>query len=101
MRKASVRAAPMQTISLRTLAISLCAGAAGSFVADALAGGEQVKFPENFAEGVRYATVNRGNIREEIFTSRAAIDAANAGPSRPAPSSHWSTIETKNSSDTS
>jgi hypothetical protein len=37
--------------------------------------GELVKFPVNYAEGVLYATVHRGNMREEIFTSRAAIDA--------------------------
>jgi hypothetical protein len=83
MRKARLGAATMQTISLRTLAISLSAGAAMSIVADALAGGELVKFPEDFAEGIHYATVNRGNIREEIFTSRAAIDAAKAGQPLP------------------
>ncbi len=45
----------------------------------ARAGGELVKFPENYAEGVPYATVDRGNLKEEIFTSRAAIDAVKNG----------------------
>jgi len=49
--------------------------AVGGLAGQVRAGGELVKFPEDYAEGVRYATVHRGNIREEIFTSRAAIDA--------------------------
>src|SRR5262245_28191167 len=44
---------------------------------------EAIAFPDRYAEGVRYATVERGNINEEIFTSRAAIDAVKAG--RPIP----------------
>jgi Cytochrome P460 len=48
------------------------------------AGGDLVKFPENFAEGVQYAVVERGNIKEEIFTSRAAIEAVKSG--QPIPS---------------
>lgn len=50
----------------------------------AIAGGELVKFPENYAEGVHYATVNRGNIREELFTNREAIEAVKSG--KPIPS---------------
>jgi len=34
-----------------------------------------VKFPENYAAGIRYAVVNRGDIREEIYTSEAAVNA--------------------------
>ena len=41
----------------------------------ARAGGDLVAFPERFAEGVLYATVQRGNITEHIYTSRTAIDA--------------------------
>jgi hypothetical protein len=48
------------------------------------AAGELVTFPESFADGVLYATVTRGNLKEEIFTSRAAIDAVKNG--RPIPS---------------
>jgi hypothetical protein len=46
-------------------------------------GGELVSFPDMFLGGVHYATVNRGNIREEIFTSREAIQAAKDGRSLP------------------
>jgi hypothetical protein len=45
----------------------------------ARAGGELVQFPANFADGTHYATVNRGNIKQDLFASRAAIDAAKAG----------------------
>jgi hypothetical protein len=37
------------------------------------AGGELVTFLERYDQGVLYATVERGNITEEIFTSRAAV----------------------------
>src|SRR6266568_8726919 len=43
------------------------------------AGGQLVKFPDTYAKGVLYATVDRGNIKEEIFTSRAAIEAVKRG----------------------
>jgi len=49
--------------------------AAAAVVLQAHADTPPVEFPHAFAEGVRYATVERGNIKEEIFTSRAAIDA--------------------------
>lgn len=57
----------------------------------ALAGRELVTFPENYADGVHYATVQRGNIREELFTSRAAIDAVKKG--QPIPSGTVITME--------
>jgi hypothetical protein len=55
------------------------------------AGGDLVNFPERYAEGVHYATVNRGNIREELFTSRAAVDAVKSG--QPLPSGTEITME--------
>lgn len=45
----------------------------------AKAGGELVQFPIHFADGVHYATVNRGNIKQDLYTSRAAIEAVKAG----------------------
>jgi hypothetical protein len=54
-----------------------------ALAAQAHADSEPIGFPEAYAAGVHYATVNRGNIREEIFTSRAAIDAAKAGQPMP------------------
>jgi len=49
----------------------------------AWAGRDLVSFPKAYSDGVRYAVVHRGNIREEIFTSRTAIDAVRNG--RPIP----------------
>ena len=45
----------------------------------ALAANERVAFPQDYAAGVHYTTVNRGSVREEIFTSREAIEAARNG----------------------
>lgn len=59
----------------RGLAAGLAAAALGSYAWQAAATADLVKFPESFADGVLYATVERGNLKEEIFTSRAAIDA--------------------------
>lgn len=42
-----------------------------------------VKFPSDYLQGVRYATIERGNLREEIFTSKATIDAVKKGQSIP------------------
>jgi hypothetical protein len=74
----------MTAISIHTLATALAIAVSATFGWQARAGGELVKFPANFAEGVHYATVNRGNIRQEIFTSRTAIDAVKNG--QPIPS---------------
>ncbi|MFL9824171.1 cytochrome P460 family protein [Rhodoplanes sp. SY1] len=57
--------------------------ASGLLPGQVRAAGDLVAFPENYAEGVRYTTVERGNIREEIFTSRAAVEAVKEG--RPLP----------------
>ena len=53
--------------------------AAAALALQAQADTPPVEFPHAFAEGVRYATVERGNIKEEIFTNRAAIDAVKQG----------------------
>jgi Cytochrome P460 len=74
----------MKAVSLHTLATALGLGVAVSLGWQAMAGGELVRFPDNFADGVHYATVERGNIREEIFTSRAVVDAVKNG--QPIPS---------------
>src|SRR3954452_286381 len=67
----------MKARSLFGTALALTAAAVVAWQAQA--GRELVAFPENFADGVRYATVTRGNIKEDIFTGRDAIDAAKAG----------------------
>jgi hypothetical protein len=49
----------------------------------AKAGRELVEFPENFAESVHYGTIYRGDIKQELYASRAAIDAAKRGEPLP------------------
>jgi hypothetical protein len=62
-------------VAIRALAVAVPLGVSVA----AEAGRDLVRFPEAYAEGVHYATVERGNIKEEIFTSRAAIDAVKRG----------------------
>jgi len=57
----------------------------------ACADGEKVQFPQGYDGGVHYATINCGNIREELFTSRTAIDALKSG--QPMPSGGVTTVE--------
>ena len=57
----------------------LLASALALIAAPALAERGLVKFPENYAEGIRYAVVPRGDIHQEIFTSKATIDAVRSG----------------------
>lgn len=45
--------------------------------------GDLVKFPENYEEGVLYTTIYRGNIREDIYASREAINAVKNARSIP------------------
>lgn len=81
----------MKIISIRAVATALALAVLAGVGWQAKAGGELVTFPESYADGVRYATVERGNIREEIFTSRAAIDAVKNG--QPIPSGTVITME--------
>jgi hypothetical protein len=73
----------MQRPLIRASANALIIAAASAFGWQSWAGGELVKFPEQFTDGAHYTTVNRGNIREDIFTSRAAIDALKNGQPLP------------------
>jgi hypothetical protein len=52
---------------------------------------ELVEFPENYNKGVNYTTVNRGNVREELYTSREAIEAVQNG--QPIPDGTVITLE--------
>lgn len=67
--------------ALSALAGSLLLCTAGAFAADA--GEGEVAFPADHEQGVHYATVPRGNIRQEMYTSREAIEAAKAGEALP------------------
>jgi hypothetical protein len=50
------------------------------------AGGDKVAFPQNYAQGVLYATVDRADNKQyrELYASKEAIDAVKAG--QPIPS---------------
>lgn len=74
----------MKAKPIHILLMTLVLGVAATLAWQAQAGRELVRFPESYAEGVRYAVVPRGDIRQEIFTSREAIDAVRNG--RPIPS---------------
>jgi hypothetical protein len=54
-------------------------------------GNDRVAFPASYKDGIHYATVERGNIREELFANRAAIEAAKKG--LPLPSGSVITME--------
>lgn len=84
MTSADLRAGAMKTMSMRALPAALVLVVAAVMAWQAKAGRELVTFPENFAAGVHYATVPRGDIRQELYTSRAAIDAVKNG--QPIPS---------------
>lgn len=64
------------------LALS-CLAAAAALAASAHAGGDAVKFPEHFERGVKYATIERGALREDLFTSPEAIAAVKQGKELP------------------
>jgi hypothetical protein len=61
--------------------ITACLAAA--VAAQATGENDRVQFPATYTGGVHYATVTRGGIREELFTSPAAIEAVKAGQSLP------------------
>ena len=64
---------------------SIAAGAALAFVLQARAGGDKVAFPEDYAKGVLYTTVDRPDNKQyrELYTSAAAVDAAKKGQPLP------------------
>jgi hypothetical protein len=66
------------------------AAAAGALAASALlvqvrAGGDKVAFPENYAQGRLYTTVDRSDNKQyrEFYTSAAAVEAAKKGEPLP------------------
>jgi hypothetical protein len=76
-------------MTLRTsiAAATACAALATAFAAvSARAGGDLVKFPENYASGVLYTTVDRADNKQyrELYVSpRAAVEAAKKGEPLP------------------
>jgi hypothetical protein len=63
----------------------IAAGAAFAVVLQARAGGDKVAFPEDYAKGVLFATVDRPDNKQyrELYTSAAAIAAAKKGEPLP------------------
>jgi hypothetical protein len=51
----------MKAISLHTLATALALALAATLAGQVKARGELIKFPESYAQGVHYATVDRGH----------------------------------------
>jgi hypothetical protein len=66
--------------------LSVAALAAVSLTVAVRAGGDKVAFPQNYAQGVLYATVDRADNKQyrELYASKEAIDAVKAG--QPIPS---------------
>lgn len=76
----------MRSIVLTSAAVFAGVLLAGTATMQVKAGGDLVKFPEDYAKGVLYTTVDRADNKQyrELYTSRAAIDAVKAG--KPVPS---------------
>jgi len=67
-------------------AVAILAAMAASAVAvHVRAGGDKVAFPENFAQGVMYTTVDRADNKQyrELFVTPAAVEAAKKGEPLP------------------
>src|ERR1700752_2948671 len=66
--------------------LSVAALAAVSLTVAVGAGGDKVAFPENYAKGVLYATVDRPDNKQyrELYSTPEAIEAVKAG--KPIPS---------------
>ena len=73
------------TIRTRVTIASIAASAALAVVLAARAGGDKIAFPENYAKGVLYTTLDRADNKQyrELYTSAAAIDAAKKGQPLP------------------
>jgi hypothetical protein len=78
-------------MTIRITMIRICAAfasiaaAAMAITLQARAGADKITFPENFASGVLYATLDNADNKQvrEFYTSQAAIDAAKAGQPLP------------------
>jgi hypothetical protein len=74
------------TLRRSIAAATACAALAVVFAAlPARAGGDLVKFPENYATGVLYTTVDRADNKQyrELYTTPAAVAAAKKGEPLP------------------
>jgi hypothetical protein len=69
----------------KLIATSVAVAAVSAVAVTAKAGGEKVAFPENYAKGVLYTTVDRPDNKQyrELYTSAAAVEAAKKGEPMP------------------
>ena len=81
----------MKATFIHMIAAALTFGALSTLGWQATAGGDLVTFPETYAQGVNFATVKRGSTTEQLFTSRATIDAVKSD--QPVPSGTVITME--------
>ena len=65
--------------------LSVAALAAVSLSVAVRAGGDKVAFPENYAKGVLYTTVDRPDVKQfrELYATKEAVDAVKAGKPMP------------------
>jgi len=73
----------VKTAFFHVLPLGFLLVAAALFSWQARADNTDVRFPHGFADGIHYGTVERGGITEELYTDRAAIEAAKRGESFP------------------
>jgi hypothetical protein len=68
-----------------TLAVIASAAAALAIAQQARAGGDKIAFPENYAQGVLYATIDRADNKQyrELYGPAAALEAAKKGEPLP------------------
>jgi len=73
-----------KSIGIAPIAAALV-GIAVFAVSQVRAGGDLVKFPDDFDKGVLYTTVDRADNKQyrELYTSQAAVDAAKKGEPMP------------------
>ena len=66
-------------------AVTLAAMAVSVMAMQVRAGGDKIAFPENFAQGAMYTTVDRADNKQfrELFVTPAAIEAAKKGEPLP------------------
>ncbi len=67
------------------ISVALACASAALVAVIAHAGGDKVAFPEDYAKGVMYTTVDRADNKQfrELYTSAAAIEAAKKGQPLP------------------
>ncbi|MET0631069.1 MAG: cytochrome P460 family protein [Xanthobacteraceae bacterium] len=68
-----------------TLAVIAGSAAALAIAIEARAGGDKIAFPENYAQGVLYATIDRADNKQyrELYGPAAALEAAKKGEPLP------------------